>query len=122
MLLRRSKESTNLLDSKKYLKKTFDIILRPDTLIIVMKTHTILFNIASRTCMKLSPKKEERVIGYIYNVMNGDGLYDNASKEIILEAYMDQERGGRPDVTWAHLIAEALDDIQGTGVLQEFRM
>jgi hypothetical protein len=54
--------------------------------------------------------------------MNGDGLYDNASKEVILEAYIDQESGGRPDVTWAHLIAEALDDIQGTGVLQEFRL
>jgi len=88
----------------------------------MLNPNTILFNVASRTCLKLSPKKEERVLGYIYNVMNGDGLYDNASKEIILEAYMEQERGGRPDVTWAHLIAEALDDIQGTGDLLEFRL
>lgn len=89
---------------------------------LVMKTHTILFNIASRTCMKLPPKMERKVRAYIMNVMNGDGLYDNASEETILEAYMEQERGGRPDVTWAHLIAEAVDDIQGTGDLVEFRI
>lgn len=88
----------------------------------MLNPNTILFNVAARTCMKLSPKKEERVLGYIYNVMNGDGLYDNASRETILEAYMNQEQGGRPDVTWAHLIAEALDDIQGTGDLLEFRL
>lgn len=104
------------------MKINLDKQSNPVIVALVMNTHTILFNIASRTCMKLSPKKEEKVIGYIYNVMNGDGLYDNASKEIILEAYMNQEQGGRPDVTWAHLIAEALDDIQGTGVLQEFRL
>jgi len=88
----------------------------------MLNPNTILFNVASRTCLKLSPKKEERVLGYIYNVMNGDGLYDNASREVILEAYFNQEQGGRPDVTWAHLIAEALDDIQGTGDLLEFRL
>jgi hypothetical protein len=96
--------------------------MRKNTTPDMLNPNTILFNVASRTCLKLSPKKEERVLGYIYNVMNGDGLYDNASKEVILEAYMDQESGGRPDVTWAHLIAEALDDIQGTGDLLEFRL
>lgn len=82
---------------------------------LVMKTlhsNTILFNIAARTCLKISPKDEGRVKSYIMAVMNGDGLYDNASEEVILEAYFNQNQGGR-DITWAHLIVEALDDLHG---------
>lgn len=77
-----------------------------------LHSNTILFNVAARTCLKLSPKDEKRVKDYIMAVMNGDGLYDNYSEEAILEAYFNQH-GGSKKVTWAHLIVDALDDLHG---------
>lgn len=77
-----------------------------------LHSNTILFNIAARTCLKLKPRDEKRVKDYIMAVMNGDGLYDNASEEVILEAYFNQNRVGH-DTTWAHLIVDALDDLHG---------
>jgi len=80
----------------------------------MLNPNTILFNVAARTCLKLSPKDERRVKSYIMAVMNGDGLYDNASEEVILEAYFLQHSAGLPPNTnWAHLIVEALDDLHG---------
>jgi hypothetical protein len=65
-----------------------------------MNKHTILFNIASRNVNRLSPELEQRVWEHIENVMNGDNLYGNASREIILEAYYHQEACGR---NWAEI-------------------
>ena len=67
-----------------------------------MNHHTVLFNLAARTVLHLTPTEENRVRDHIENVMNGDGLYDGASFETILEAFFDQE--SMMGETWADLI------------------
>jgi hypothetical protein len=79
-----------------------------------MKTphHTVLFNISSRTILKLNPDQEKAVWNEIEDTMNGDGLYEGSSKEIILEAYYDQHARSwdtsQPDKNWVELIQEVL--------------
>ena len=79
--------------------------------------NTILFNIASRTILSLSPFVERRVIQYINDVMNGDGLYEGASQEIILEAYADQNVVPWKKDTWVELISEILNQTDENGQL-----
>jgi hypothetical protein len=79
--------------------------------------HTILFNIASRTILGLSPLIERRVTQYINDVMNGDGLYEGASQEIILEAYADQHMVPWKKDTWVELISEILNQTDENGQL-----
>jgi hypothetical protein len=67
-----------------------------------MNHHTVLFNLAARTVLRLTPSEENRVRGHIENVMNGDGLYDGASFETILGAFFDQE--SMMGETWVDLI------------------
>lgn len=67
-----------------------------------MNHHTILFNAAARTVLHLTPDEEKRVRDHIEDTMNGDGLYEGASFETILEAFFDQE--SMPEETWADLI------------------
>ena len=67
-----------------------------------MDHHTILFNAAARTVLRLTPAEEKRVRDHIEDVMNGDGLYEGASFETILEAYFHQE--SMMGETWADLI------------------
>jgi hypothetical protein len=67
--------------------------------------HTVLFNIATYTVTKLSVAEGKRIYAYIEEVMNGDGLYEGASKESILEAYYNQHNPFN-NLTWVELIAE----------------
>jgi hypothetical protein len=71
-----------------------------------MNHHTVLFNLAARTVLHLTPTEENRVRDHIENVMNGDGLYDGADDETVLEAFYHQE--AMPEETWAELILVAL--------------
>jgi hypothetical protein len=73
--------------------------------------HTILFNIAGLTAMGLSNETHKQVYSYIEEVMNGDGLYEGASKETILEAYYDLEMADTYGLTWVNLIGEILKEI-----------
>jgi hypothetical protein len=72
--------------------------------------YTILFNIAGLTAMGLSVETHKKVYSYIEEVMNGDGLYEGASKETILEAYYDQEMAEAFGETWVHLIKRILEE------------
>jgi hypothetical protein len=67
--------------------------------------NTVLFNIAAYTVMQLSVAEGKRIYSYIEEIMNGDGLYEGASKETILEAYYNQHSPSGV-WTWVDLIAE----------------
>jgi hypothetical protein len=73
--------------------------------------HTILFNVASRTILGLTPQTERKVLDYIMNTMNGDGLYEGASGEVILEAYFDQHSLPWQKDTWVDMIRDILPEI-----------
>jgi hypothetical protein len=73
--------------------------------------HTVLFNVTCRTILKLTPEQEERVWNEIEDTMNGDRLYGEASKEVILEAYFEQHSrswDGLPDKTWIELVKDLM--------------
>ena len=72
--------------------------------------YTILFNIAGITAMGLNIETHKMVYSYIEEVMNGDGLYEGASKETILEAYYNQEMAEERGCTWVNLIKEILQE------------
>jgi hypothetical protein len=72
----------------------------------MLNPHTILFNIAARTMRQLTPAQEQKVYDQIECTMNGDGLYEGCSKEVILEAYYDQNRVPWKEITWLDLIDE----------------
>lgn len=72
--------------------------------------HTALFNIAAYTVMQLPIAEGKRIYAYLEEVMNGDGLYEGASKETILEAYHNQHNPYNI-WTWADLIAELQTDM-----------
>jgi hypothetical protein len=44
--------------------------------------------------------------------MNGDGLYEGASKETILQAYHDQELGDSYGLNWVDHITHILHDLE----------
>lgn len=64
--------------------------------------HTVLFNLAARNVLRLTPSEEQKVRDHIECVMNGDGLYEGASFETILEAFFHQE--SMMGETWTDLI------------------
>jgi hypothetical protein len=72
--------------------------------------NTVLFNVAAYTVLQLSVAEAKRVYSYIEEVMNGDGLYEGASKETILEAYHNQYNPYNA-WTWAALIGECQTDM-----------
>jgi hypothetical protein len=73
-----------------------------------MNHHTVLFNLAARTVLHLTPTEEKRVRDHIENVMNGDDLYEGASLETILEAFHDQE--AMMGETWVELITSICNE------------
>ena len=77
--------------------------------------NTVLFNIAAYTVMKLSVAEGKRIYSYIEEIMNGDGLYEGASKETILEAYYNQHSPNGV-WTWADLIAELQTELDSESV------
>lgn len=66
--------------------------------------HTVLFNIAGLTMLQLTPEDHKQVYSYIEDTINGDGLYEGASKETILQAYYDMNLCDQYDKTWADVI------------------
>ena len=80
--------------------------------VMIQQPHnTVLFNIAAYTIMKLSVAEGKRIYSYIEEIMNGDGLYEGASKETILEAYHNQHNPFG-NLTWADLIAELQTELE----------
>jgi len=73
--------------------------------------NIVLFNIASRTLIGLTPEDENRVYAEIESTMNGDGLYEGASKETILQAYHDLEMGDVYGLNWVDHITHILEEL-----------
>lgn len=79
--------------------------------------HTILFNIAGLTLIKMSIEDLKEVYSVIECTMNGDGLYEDASKETILQAYYDQEMAELYGMNWVNLISNIM---QETDMIQKY--
>ena len=74
--------------------------------------HTVLFNIAGLTLIHLSVSDLKKVYNYIEETMNGDGLYGkNPEKEILLEAYYDQEMSDHLGLNWVDHISVILEEL-----------
>jgi hypothetical protein len=73
--------------------------------------HTILFNVAAYTMIGLTPEDKKKVYEHIECVMNGDGLYDGATKETILEAYHDLQMGDVYGLNWVNHISSILEEL-----------
>jgi hypothetical protein len=81
--------------------------------------HTILFNIAGLTLIHLSNEDHRKVYSYIEETINGDGLYEGASKETILEAYHDLQMGEVYGLDWVNHISTILEEI---GLIDKYRV
>jgi hypothetical protein len=73
--------------------------------------HTVLFNIAAYTLIGLTPEDKKKVYEHIEGVMNGDGLYEGASKETILQAYHDLQMGELYGLDWVNHISTILEEL-----------
>jgi hypothetical protein len=83
-----------------------------------MNKHTILFNVAGLTNIQLSEEDHNKVYDYIEELINGDGLYEEASKETILEAYHDLQMGEIYGLDWVNHISTILEEI---GLIQKYK-
>jgi hypothetical protein len=73
--------------------------------------HSVLFNIAAYTSIGLTPEDKHKVYDYIECTMNGDGLYEGASKETILQAYHDLQMGDVYGLDWINHISTILEEL-----------
>lgn len=73
--------------------------------------NIVLFNIASRTLIGLTPEDERKVYAQIESTMNGDGLYEGATKETILQAYHDLQMGDAYGLDWVNHISTILEEL-----------
>ncbi len=73
--------------------------------------HSVLFNIAAYTLIGLTPEDKAKVYDYIECSMNGDGLYEGATKETILEAYSDQQMSSVYGLDWVDHITSILEEL-----------
>jgi hypothetical protein len=81
---------------------------------LLSKHHTILFNIAAYTVLKLSKAQGQKLYALIEDTMNGDGLYEGADRETILEAYFNQniDPANPEDPIWTDLLQELIPEIE----------
>jgi hypothetical protein len=81
---------------------------------LLSKHHTILFNIAAYTVLKLSKAQGQKLYALIEDTMNGDNLYEGADRETILEAYFHQNIDPTSTDTplWTNLLQSLLPEIQ----------
>jgi hypothetical protein len=79
--------------------------------------HTVLFNIAGLTLIKMTIEDLDEVYSVIEDTINGDGLYEDANKETILEAYYDQELAEVYGLNWVNLISGIM---QETGMIEKY--
>ena len=73
--------------------------------------HSVLFNIAAYTLIGLTPEDKHKVYDYIESTMNGDGLYEGATKETILQAYHDLQMGDVYGLNWVDHISTILEEL-----------
>jgi len=73
--------------------------------------HTILFNVAAYTSIGLSKEDYTKVYDHIECTINGDNLYDGATRETILQAYHDIELSDFYGFNWVDHITHILDDL-----------
>jgi hypothetical protein len=73
--------------------------------------HSVLFNIAAYTLIGLTPEDKHKVYDYIESTMNGDGLYEGATKETILQAYHDLQMGDVYGLNWVNHISTILEEL-----------
>lgn len=75
--------------------------------------HSVLFNIAAYTLIGLTPEDKKKVYDHIRSVTQecGDGLYDDASKETILEAYHNLQMGDVYGLDWVNHISTILEEL-----------
>lgn len=79
--------------------------------------HTILFNIAGLTLIKMTIEDLNEVYSIIEDTMNGDGLYEGANKETILEAYHSLQMGEVYGLNWVNHISSIM---QETGMIEKY--
>ncbi len=79
--------------------------------------HTILFNIAGLTLIKMTIEDLDEVYSIIEDTMNGDGLYEGANKETILEAYHSLQMGEVYGLNWVNHISSIM---QETGMIEKY--
>lgn len=79
--------------------------------------HTVLFNIAGLTLIKMNIEDLDEVYSVIEDTMNGDGLYEGASKETILEAYHSLQMGELYGLNWVNHISTIM---QETGMIEKY--
>jgi hypothetical protein len=79
--------------------------------------HTVLFNIAGLTMIKMTIEDLNEVYSVIEDTMNGDGLYEEANKETILEAYHSLEMADLYGMNWVNLISNIM---QETGMIEKY--
>ena len=68
-----------------------------------------MFYIGASTVLKLENDIIDQVYSIIEEIVNGDSLYENPSKETILDAYASQENPFN-DRTWSELILELMTE------------
>jgi hypothetical protein len=73
--------------------------------------HTVLFNIAAYTLIGLTAEDKHKVYDHIESTMNGDGLYEGATKETILQAYHDLQMGDVYGLNWVDHISTILEEL-----------
>ena len=73
--------------------------------------HNILFNAAAYTKIGLTSEDGAKVYEYIEEVMNGDGLYEGAERETILEAYHELQMGEVYGLDWVNHISTILEEL-----------
>ena len=76
-----------------------------------MPHHSVLFNVAAYTLIGLTPEDKHKVYDHIEGVMNGDGLYEGASTETILQAYHDLQMGDVYGLDWVNHISTILEEL-----------
>jgi hypothetical protein len=73
--------------------------------------HTVLFNVAAYTLIGLSKEDHTKVYDYIECTINGDNLYDGATRETILQAYHDLQLGDVYGLDWVNHISTILEEL-----------
>lgn len=79
--------------------------------LVILMTHLQKFMNAALNS-NLSMAQTMAVMQDISDTMNGDGLYDGASTEVILEAFYNQECSDAYGLNWTDHIAHILQDME----------
>ena len=78
---------------------------------VILMTHLSQFMNAALN-LKLSLTHTMAIMQDIIDTMNGDGLYEGASTEVILEAFYNQECSDAYGVTWTDHITNLFESLE----------